>query len=651
MLLEDQFDDNQGDEPLSTLERTSTHTSSFVQGFHPSRQEAVSEGKSIPQLHLASIDKNAKHKSHRKRHVPVGPAGVWFQTQQQHSIENQRIDKNSRGKNIDDEDEDLDDCNNKNRKFSKSGHANNSNSQSFHNLAWTAAQCSLGYATPNWSALLQTSQKYSIIRRQIPKDFVLIRDIYTTMVNDWKLRNGQKLLVMVNTMKAVMGDNYLWTVGLTDETGSFIQAWIQPSFVQKEQQRSTPQYLRVGVVWMLKNVTLAVGRRALTMVPFSGGPANDEDDDDDDMYTKHVESEIHGTVSGASSHQLTKPVERTLLISESNIEQVWSSVSEKEISHEAYIKWVEQRNNATLLASKITADIDEANATSEYNAAEHPESDDDNHDGHHIKGDLMHAEGFLSSSTAEQEFRDDDDDTFTSVGCRSTKDFKSSNVEIKSKQSNMIPDDPVRCTNHPSHPDLQQKASQKCLNPESFQFLRQNEKLEKPSSQSTQILDSYKRSTAAENLVTDTIHTKKRNSEITAKKSLCDDDCSTNISKKVGCSQQDLQNHSIKENESQQENLNPSLSHPVRFSANSTIGMVEQSLVYKRNYTTTQTDLTVTNIINTQAHRLSSTLSTSQKISTTTLAKTKEPCKLWSSSHDSRLMAMLDEEENGDDED
>lgn len=284
-----------------------------------------------------------KSRNYRKRYIPAGPAGVWFQTQQQQKIQND-IDVNRRNHNASmttqenvEEDEILGTQRLKSDK-QQPNKVRSDESSSFYSPAWTAAQCHLGFATPNCSPWLSTSQRYSMIRPFVPSDFVLIRDI-ASMQNVWKLPNNRKMLVMVHNIQALLGDHYLWTATLTDETGSFIQAWLAPSLVQKEQQQPTPQHLKLGVVWMLSDVTLQL------MFNDSGCNnkyrpllENDEDDENDDT------DDIENINSDRYRH------ERMLLIAESNIEKVWTAASEKEISNETYIQWMENKNSATVSA-------------------------------------------------------------------------------------------------------------------------------------------------------------------------------------------------------------------------------------------------------------------------------------------------------------
>jgi hypothetical protein len=341
-----------------------------------------------------------KPRNHRKRYIPAGPAGVWFQTLQQQKIQNQieerrrnQNDSMTNQENVEDEDIIGTQMQLKTDKQQANKMRNNEPS-SCYSPAWTAVQCDLGFATPNCSPWLSSSQRYSMMRPFVPEHIVLIREM-SSMQNIWKLPTDRKMLVMVHNIQALLGDHYLWSATLTDETGSFIQAWLQPSLVQKEQQLPTPQYLRLGVVWMLSEVTFQlIFNESGYNSRYRPLLESDEDEDDDNDDTDENEHIPNATCRG-SDHELM------MLVAESNIEKLWSAASEKDISNDVYIQWMEKKNAATLVALESFGKRS-VSRTDVSNAGNKSTNACSNEIGYAIDDNASHC----SSSTEEAEFVD-----------------------------------------------------------------------------------------------------------------------------------------------------------------------------------------------------------------------------------------------------
>jgi hypothetical protein len=374
---------------------------------HDSREQQQPPMLQQPQPQHKLRQHSKKAAKHRKRHVPVGPAGVWFQTTQQQQLQSKpvrpRVLNNEPGSSCDtdvqahlllalQEDEDHLNLIRKNSSSPSSSsprsscsgpeedpkhavHSDtatctakakarvNATANSFHSPAWTAAQCALHVATPSCPAYWSLSQKYAILKQHLPAEYVLFGDIRSENgsgdgKNNWKLRaNDQKLLVQVLHVSSVTAttNDRLWTVLLQDETGSTMTAWLQPALVHAEQQHI--KYTRPGYVWLLQACTIQL------LVTSSSSTLSDDDEDEvenenDDNATSHHSS---------SSTNRNRQMDRMLLVSESNIAHVWSNSSADQISDTDYIAWMERRNE--LSTATATALLLSDSATASRNTA------------------------------------------------------------------------------------------------------------------------------------------------------------------------------------------------------------------------------------------------------------------------------------------
>jgi hypothetical protein len=282
------------------------------------------------QVLLSSHNPQKKAKCHRRRYAPVGPAGVLFQAQrEQLNAKNGSIASNSMNEESHEEERGIE--------FTQ-GIAENTKTPTsgvvFYSRAWVDMLCHLQIVTPMLRSYLSIEQRYMTIRRFMPPKFVMILEILRGQV-DWKLPPGKSLLVLVHSIDA-RSDNTLWVVELLDETGAKISAWIKPRFVEQEQK--LPKFVRIGMVWMLKEVTLLL----------DSSPGGD-----------------NKVTSEANEYR------RMLLIGEQNIESVWSPPANEEDSDTAdprFIEWMEKRNTLTSSLESVTEDGDEFDAI--YETAE-----------------------------------------------------------------------------------------------------------------------------------------------------------------------------------------------------------------------------------------------------------------------------------------
>jgi hypothetical protein len=241
-----------------------------------------------------------KATNQRKRHVPPGPCGIWFQTQQQ-------LSKNTGGAAL-----------------SEDRHRNNSTSAntSSHpwpdahavgkaspddmsfSPAWTCMQQELQIITPYLPPTFTPQQRYQQLRPHMPRQNVLLWEIAK---GDHDFVVHECLLVLVHSVESHIHHN-IWTVELQDETGVTLRAWMEPKFVQdqlQQPQESSP--IRPGVVWMLRKVGMII-------VP----------------------------------HEPEERLERMLLISGAEIQKVWTPEQAKQQdsspqSQRRFLDWMEKR--------------------------------------------------------------------------------------------------------------------------------------------------------------------------------------------------------------------------------------------------------------------------------------------------------------------
>lgn len=271
---------------------------------------------------LLTSQSQKKAKCHRRRYAPVGPAGVLFQAhREQLNVKNGALVSNSSiNEEIHEEERGIE--------FSQ-GIVENAKAPTagvvFYSRAWVDMLCQLQIVTPMLRAYLSEEQRYTTIRRFVPQKFTMVSEILRGQL-DWKLPPGKSLLVLVHAIDS--RSDTLWVAELLDETGSTISAWIKPRFVEQEQK--LPKYVRVGMVWMLKDVTIIL----------DSSPGRGVDD---------------------TSNCETDEYRRMLLVGEQNIESVWAPPSNEEASDTAdprFIEWMEKRNTLTSSLEVAAEDCD-----------------------------------------------------------------------------------------------------------------------------------------------------------------------------------------------------------------------------------------------------------------------------------------------------
>lgn len=275
---------------------------------------ASSSQHAIGQDALSRSSRSRKAAHRRKRHALPGPAGLLFQQSQSHALDNSvnkrpkdRHSYVSMGSTQDDNDDDPRELPLQNS--IEFGHNTAASGISFYSPAWMVMQIDLGFRTPSLPAYLTTEEKYETLRKLFPETtYVLIPDVISGKA-DWNI-SPRSLIALVQTSRALT-DN-LWTVSLIDETCATIDAWIQPSFVKKEQQQtcSHQSTIQPGSVWLIQDATVML----------------------------------------VASKDRRKKTERMLLIKKENIQQVWSPCQADDVGAEAHKEWIDRRNTLTIQA-------------------------------------------------------------------------------------------------------------------------------------------------------------------------------------------------------------------------------------------------------------------------------------------------------------
>jgi hypothetical protein len=242
------------------------------------------------------VPHSKKASKHRKRHIPVGPAGVWFhstiQMAQQRQRQQQQLSTNlacdfqqmqgsedtinsnirPRKRSVDansadhvdywrEEDEyDNDASENQNRGDTVSFDTQRRNrhhntAQSATNVlylspAWTAAHCTLNLVTPSFSSITLSqstvAQRSCILRRYLPENYVLFSELLYNddsskecddRTSSQRRSGGWKMQttdVLLCQVVSVQCDRSGTVARLRDEAGFAMTAWISPALVRAE---------------------------------------------------------------------------------------------------------------------------------------------------------------------------------------------------------------------------------------------------------------------------------------------------------------------------------------------------------------------------------------------------------------------------------
>ena len=186
-----------------------------------------------------------KATNHRKRHIPPGPCGIWFQTQQHQHPHNHP----DHGNNTND-DEDV----------TPSTQSEPTKRQPMIDIhfspAWSCMQQELNWITPYLPpTMINPQQRYQHIRPHVPQEFALLVEIQRGDYDQFDQPLEQALVVLVASVETQI---HIWTVELKDETGCSIKAWIEPKLVQHQQLEHSQSIIRPGVVWRLNQVGMIV---------------------------------------------------------------------------------------------------------------------------------------------------------------------------------------------------------------------------------------------------------------------------------------------------------------------------------------------------------------------------------------------------------
>ncbi|KAI2510182.1 hypothetical protein MHU86_4214 [Fragilaria crotonensis] len=290
-------------------------------GFHP----APSSSQGSTSTYIATQPPlPCKSKTRRKRHVPPGPAGVWYQAKQHIAAGNSRSKTTTSTTIDDDEDNDDDDA------LYDSTDKHRSRRRRYHGTheplpapdvtihpAWMLMQLQLpGLLTPYLPPYATTAQRYASLRPVVPNEYMLLPELLPddtplTALSSRKTfddeQDSPKLMVLVHAVHSHASCD--WTAELHDETGTAIVAWIAPSLVMKE--RDTPDKVRAGVVVL----------QGLSILPTMTKTSN----------------------RGSASSNGTNLIEsKCLLVQEASIIQYW--VAPKEVSPQVYLDWMQKRN-------------------------------------------------------------------------------------------------------------------------------------------------------------------------------------------------------------------------------------------------------------------------------------------------------------------
>jgi hypothetical protein len=302
----------------------------------------------------ASSNKATKH---RKRHIPVGPAGIWFQSTLHPIASRPGVDDRGQKRPLnsgDGKEEEEEDTAMKPADFMVEDprlSRHHPSSDYFLSPAWTSAHCTLHLVTPSLSSLRNVTQRVSILRRHLPRQYVLFSDLSSSeplVGSSWKMSSTDRLLCQVLSVRS---DQSGTIARLRDETGSLFSAWISPALVRAEataplRARSDHSdfgdgaktiYLRQGMVWLLHNCTLQL----VDVSPSHCDPLDHEYDSDDD--SDWIDNSERG-----GTRRLRSSWERMLLVGESNLIQAWSNSNADQMDTADYIAWLEARNSLTM---------------------------------------------------------------------------------------------------------------------------------------------------------------------------------------------------------------------------------------------------------------------------------------------------------------
>ena len=298
---------------------------SLAPGFHP----APSSSQGSTSTYIATQPPPpCKSKTRRKRHIPPGPAGVWYQAKQHIAAGNTRSKATTSATNDDDNNDNDDDdaLYNSTDKHASSRRRYPGNHEPLPapdvtiHPAWMLMQLQLPrLLTPYLPPYATTAQRYASLRPVVPNEYIFLPELLPddtplTALSPTKTfddeQDSPKLVVLVHAVHSHASCD--WTAELHDETGTAILAWIAPSLVMKE--RDTPDKVRAGVVWCLQGLSILP-----TMTNTTGSN--------------------RGNTSSSGTNLIES---KCLLVQEASIIQYW--VAPKEVSPRVYLDWMQKRH-------------------------------------------------------------------------------------------------------------------------------------------------------------------------------------------------------------------------------------------------------------------------------------------------------------------
>jgi hypothetical protein len=261
--------------------------------------------------------------------------------------------------------------------------------------AWMAMQRSLNIVTPYLPLWTRgnSQKRYERLRPHLPQNCILLPEIlrgsHDLKISDDHPPNNLYLCVWVDSIEERNSHHGIWTVELKDETGATIRAWMEPNFVKEELQKaqqaeetsSNKGVVRVGVVWMLTNVS---------MIAINTNNNNNSSSSSSSSSSNTNNDNNNGGV-----------VERMLVVSRKHILRMWTpeldkaqnQPNEEEDSPEAqrkYLDWMEKRNALTIdnrnSGDKNDDDDDDADADDDDGSPEKEEDElmeEEGHGHHH----------------------------------------------------------------------------------------------------------------------------------------------------------------------------------------------------------------------------------------------------------------------------
>jgi hypothetical protein len=347
----------------------------------------------LPQLAPPPPIPRKKAKNHRRRHVPVGPAGICFQALQQSSNNNNSTSstntKNNKktastttsNRRLEEEEQEEEEqalcsqedmlraslaAHDRNDKNNNNNNAAGGAGGEFFSPAWVTMQCQLGFVTPSLpshSVSFSPLHRYRLLRTHVPCQYLMIIDVLAGKADAWnnhrpvqqqaQQENDDRkmmLLVLVQCIQSRLAD-HLWTVTLTDETGATIQAWMESATVRKEaEQPERSKFMRTGMVWLLQDITVMLDTTSGSETTSTNSSHDDNAylDEDHDHNAADASSSLSSSFAGRgiAAAASENRIGRLLLVSERNICRTWAPHQlEQGLTDEQYVEWLEKRNS------------------------------------------------------------------------------------------------------------------------------------------------------------------------------------------------------------------------------------------------------------------------------------------------------------------